>query len=146
MQDADVSESVKYLILCTIKHTLQPILPSTSEYAGDNDILTLFRELPTTPPAILENSDLTASFLDLDLSILGAMEEEYDAYAQQIREEYCHFSWEDYSKGRRAVMEGFLKRERLYFTPHFYNKYESVARNNIQSEIDSLQNTQESVE
>lgn len=145
MQGSSVYESVKYLILCTIKHVLQPILPSGSEYAGDNDIITLFRELPTTSRAVVENMHLTELFLDLDLSILGATEEEYDAYARQIREEYSHYPWEAYSKGRRAVMEGFLKRERLYFTPHFHNKLEAAARNNIQREIDSLQNTQESV-
>lgn len=142
--------AVKYLILCTIKHVIQPTLLLTSEYAEDDDILRLFRELSTTHghvhPAIMENSDVTALFLDLDLSILGGTEEEYDAYAREIRQEYCQYSWEDYCNGRSDVMKGFLRRERLYFTTHFYNKYESVARNNIQREIDILQGTVQSVQ
>lgn len=133
--------AVKYLILCTIKHTIQPTLPSTSEYPEDDDIIRLFRETTQVHSEIRESLDVTALFLDLDLSILGGTEEEYDAYAREIREEYCHYSWDDYCKGRSEVMDGFLRRERLYFTTHFYNKYESVARNNIQREIDILQST-----
>jgi predicted metal-dependent HD superfamily phosphohydrolase len=119
--------AVKYLILCTIKHTIQPTLPSMSEYPEDNDVIRLFRETTQVHPGMMENLDVTALFLDLDLSILGGTEEEYDAYAREIREEYCQYSWEDYCNGRSEVMNGFLRREQLYFTDHFYNTYEAVA-------------------
>jgi predicted metal-dependent HD superfamily phosphohydrolase len=115
-----------------------------SEYAGDEAIGVLFRN-HTTVPKLLENTPLTALFLDLDLSILGATEEEYDPYSRHIRSEYCQFTEEEYNKGRTAVMKAFLERERLYFTPHFYAKYESIARRNIQNEIDSLHKMSKSI-
>lgn len=65
---------------------------------------------------------------------------EYDMYAEQIRREYSHYTEEEYCRGRIAVLQRFLKRERLYFTDQYYEKYEAIARRNIQGEINSLEN------
>jgi predicted metal-dependent HD superfamily phosphohydrolase len=84
-------------------------------------------------------------FLDLDISILGAPEEKYNAYAKQIRKEYSSYSWEEYCRGRTKVMTSFLQRDRIFLTDHFHATYEEQARNNIQRELNSLQNGDEDV-
>ena len=86
----------------------------------------------------LASSDLRQVFLDLDLAILGAPSEEYDEYARQIRQEYCHYNWQDYRTGRKAVLKRLLARDRLYATDHFSQLYEYQARRNIEREIESL--------
>jgi predicted metal-dependent HD superfamily phosphohydrolase len=73
--------------------------------------------------------------LDADLAILGADEADYDAYAAAIRQEYAWVSDDDYRKGRRAVLERFLARPRLYFSPAMK---ETQARANLAREIARL--------
>jgi predicted metal-dependent HD superfamily phosphohydrolase len=75
--------------------------------------------------------------LDADLSILGAEPEVYDAYARAIRQEYAWVPEEEYRAGRRRVLERFLARPHIYFTPAFRAR-EDQARSNIAHEIASL--------
>lgn len=81
--------------------------------------------------------------LDADLSILGASEAEYDDYAAAIRREYSWVNDEDYCSGRRAVLERFLARPRLYFTPEMQRRSEARARANLAREIAALARVQE---
>jgi predicted metal-dependent HD superfamily phosphohydrolase len=76
--------------------------------------------------------------LDADLAILGADEGRYGEYAGAIRREY---SWVDeaaYREGRGRVLEGFLRRPRLYFTDALYGSHESRARTNLRRELAAL--------
>lgn len=77
-------------------------------------------------------------FLDFDLSILGAEEAIYQEYSRAIRKEYSWVPYFLYRKGRRKVLESFLKRERLYFTDSMKALYETQARGNIENELSSL--------
>ncbi len=77
-------------------------------------------------------------FLDMDLSILGASPQVYQDYAKAIRQEYHHVSDIDYQQGRKAVLERFLQRPRLYFSEFFYTKFEQQARANLSQEIAEL--------
>lgn len=85
----------------------------------------------------VENSDM-AYFLDMDLAILGSEKAVYQNYAQAIRQEYAHFADNDYRQGRSAVLKAFLQRPKLFFSQVFFDKYENVARQNIQAEIYQL--------
>lgn len=76
--------------------------------------------------------------LDADLSILGASSSEYNAYAQAIRQEYFWMSEVEYRAGRRQVLQGFLGREKIYFTDSMFTILENKARKNLQEEIASL--------
>ncbi len=76
--------------------------------------------------------------LDADLAILGANEAEYARYARAIRQEYAWVADEAYRAGRRRVLEGFLRRPRLYFTEAMFRKAEAMARDNLEREIQSL--------
>jgi len=84
------------------------------------------------------NSSENALFLDADISILGAKQEIYIDYIQNIRKEYTIYSDEKYSKGRKAILKKFLEKDRIYLSNYFYNLYEKKARNNIRYELELL--------
>ena len=77
-------------------------------------------------------------FLDMDLAILGARAEIYKEYSQAIRKEYSWASEAIYRGGRKKVLEDFLLRERIYQTEEMGVRFEERARENIISEIKSL--------
>ncbi len=76
--------------------------------------------------------------LDADLAILGAQEERYDEYARDIRREYAWVDETAYRDGRGRVLEGFLRRPRLYFTDVLFRSHERPARHNLQRELTVL--------
>jgi predicted metal-dependent HD superfamily phosphohydrolase len=76
--------------------------------------------------------------LDADLAVLGADQAEYDAYAAAIRREYHWVSDDDYRAGRRAVLQRFLARPRIFNVPVMHTTVEPRARANLAREIASL--------
>ena len=79
-----------------------------------------------------------ALFLDFDLSILGSDEATYDAYAQQIREEYEFVPEPFYRRERKRVLQRFLDRPHIYFNEEMRRRLEANARANIAREIARL--------
>jgi predicted metal-dependent HD superfamily phosphohydrolase len=77
-------------------------------------------------------------FLDLDLSILGANEEIYQNYSRVIRHEYAYVPNFLYRRGRKKVLENFLRRETIYFTENLRQRFEKQARINLSNEIKEL--------
>ncbi len=85
------------------------------------------------------DADADASvLLDADLAILGAPEPRYDEYARAIRDEYAWVPEEAYREGRRRVLLGFLRRERIYRTERTFREREARARSNLRREAASL--------
>lgn len=78
--------------------------------------------------------------------------EGYREYAKQIRQEYIHYPEEDYKKGRTAVLKKLgrivdlilrvfsfdLGQGSIFKTPEFFQRFESVAKNNLENEIEQL--------
>lgn len=86
-----------------------------------------------------ESSEKDTNFLlDFDLAILGEKPEQYQDYAEKIREEYSVYPDFIYNRGRRRVLEHFLEMDRIYKTKEFYSKYEIQARKNLAEEIARL--------
>ena len=79
-----------------------------------------------------------ALLLDLDLSILAAPPGDYRAYALAIRREYAFVPDSLYRPGRRRVLEGFLRRERIYLTGRLRAAWEQAARANLAAEVAQL--------
>ncbi len=75
--------------------------------------------------------------LDCDLSILGAVPEDYDRYADAIRQEYAWVTDEDYRMGRSRVLQAFLDRDRLYALTDFQAE-DVQARQNLTRELNHL--------
>lgn len=139
----DIMIGVLHLILATITHTM-PTFPSSVRAYDDNKKVQIIIEMVSIR-GLRPRKILIQLFLDLDVSILAAPDEDYNTYAKQIRKEYSSFSWEEYRKGRMEVMTAFLQRERIFLTDHFNATYEQQARSNIQRELKSLQNGDENV-
>lgn len=87
---------------------------------------------------ILKENNDNSYLLDLDLSILGTEWITYELYIKNIRKEYKIYPSILYNPGRKKVLSHFLKRETLYFTEVFKNKYENQARENLKKEIELL--------
>jgi len=76
--------------------------------------------------------------VDVDLSILGADPARFDEYERQIRAEYAWVPEPVFRARRRAVLEQFLARERLYGTPPLAALLERPARENLARSIARL--------
>lgn len=90
-------------------------------------------------PANAIAPELCATFLDADLSILGAFPQRYAWYTEAIRAEYHHLDDDTFRTGRTAVLRSFLDRDQLYFTDAGRTAWEDSARRNLTREIASLQ-------
>ncbi len=86
-----------------------------------------------------KNSDNdTNIFIDADLSILGASWEQYLIYTKQIRTEYSIYPTFIYNKGRKKVIKHFLEMEAIFKTKSFSEKYEEIAKCNLNKELKIL--------
>jgi predicted metal-dependent HD superfamily phosphohydrolase len=79
-----------------------------------------------------------ALFLDMDLSILGSPEADFDAYEAAVRREYDWVTDAQWRQGRRAVLAGFLARPSIYATARFQASHEAAARRNLMRAIARL--------
>lgn len=79
-----------------------------------------------------------ALFLDMDLSILGAPPEAFDAYEAAVRQEYGWVPDQAWRKGRGEVLARFIGRERIFHTAIFVARFEAAARRNIARSLDRL--------
>ena len=79
-----------------------------------------------------------ARLVSIDLSILGATPERYDAYAAAIRHEYGHVPEPLYRAGRAAILGRFLESGRLFADPVWAERLETSARANLTREIAAL--------
>jgi predicted metal-dependent HD superfamily phosphohydrolase len=68
---------------------------------------------------------------DIDLAILGAAADEFDAFERAVRAEYAAFDEATYAQGRARVLAGFLARTAIYATPLFHAELEVRARHNL---------------
>lgn len=85
-----------------------------------------------------EETPEAALMADIDLAILSAGAEEYDAYSRAIHLEYSHVPSQAFREGRAKVMEHFLSQP-IYRTAGFLPR-EERARQNISRELERLAN------
>ncbi|MDF1695163.1 MAG: hypothetical protein P1U56_05000 [Saprospiraceae bacterium] len=79
-----------------------------------------------------------ALLMDIDISILGRSDNEYEAYTKKIRKEYKWVPFFLYRQKRKEILHKFLERKRLYYTDFYFNKLEERARINITRELQEL--------
>lgn len=91
-----------------------------------------------TPASEISNEAMRV-FLDIDLTILGRPEAEFDAYEGGIHHEYQRVPWEIIRVKRAEILRIFLARERIYATDYFHAKYETQARRNLERSIAKLE-------
>ncbi len=103
----------------------------------DEDVLDLVCTyiLSTTKHRTLLDDKDNKLFLDIDLAILATDPKTYQRYSKAIRKEYKRYPNFLYRIGRKKVLRSFLNRPAIFFTTWFHEKYESIARQNLQWEL-----------
>lgn len=96
------------------------------------------RHLPPADLAGPKAHDLT-TFLDMDLSILGARPEVFANYDAAIRREYAHVPPPLYRAARRMILQGFLERPALYLSDWGRTTFEDLARLNLADAVARLE-------
>ena len=86
--------------------------------------------MATCHAAVPEDADAQL-LVDIDLAILGAAPERFAEYDRQVRAEYAWVPGLIYGFKRKQVLQGFLQREHIYSTPHFAQKLEQQAKENL---------------
>jgi predicted metal-dependent HD superfamily phosphohydrolase len=79
-----------------------------------------------------------ALVVDIDLSILGQPEDDYQEFERNVRREYWWVPRGRYVVGRCAILESFLKRTSIYRYPEFQRRYEAAARVNLGAAVTRL--------
>ena len=101
----------------------------------DNEIAICNAQILATKGHAQSEYDDTNYLVDIDLSILGSSNEEYEKYSEQIRSEYIAFPYSQYKIGRKLVIEKFLSLKQIFKTDFFFDKYEKQARINLENEL-----------
>ena len=94
--------------------------------------------LLTAGHEVEEEDRMGEILVSIDLAILGADPEAYDAYARAVREEYAHVPDEAWKLGRPMVLKKFLEARVIYPDPDLRQRFEGQARENLAREIASL--------
>jgi len=94
--------------------------------------------LLTAGHSVQAGDAIGARLVSIDLSILGAEPDRYDAYAAAIREEYAYVPEPLYRAGRAAILGRFLASEALFADPVWAGRYETQARSNLTREVAAL--------
>lgn len=76
--------------------------------------------------------------VDIDLAILGANEQRFAEYEQQVRQEYQWVPEEVFRQKRAAILQGFLARRPLYGSEVMQVRLEMAARRNLQASLAAL--------
>jgi len=106
-------------------------------------ILAMINATATHEPPPFEDgnaADDAALFLDMDLAILGAGSETFDAYERAVRLEYGWVEEPIWRAGRAAVLKNFLGRPHVFGTEPFRQRFEAQARKNLSRSLQALQN------
>jgi len=86
-------------------------------------------------PAPTRDAELV---VDIDLATLGAAPERFEAYDREIRKEYAWVPGFLYRRKRRAVLQAFLDRPRIYATDAAFVELEEPARRNLAAALSRL--------
>jgi predicted metal-dependent HD superfamily phosphohydrolase len=98
-------------------------------------VFALVMATKTHDPALHPDAPL---MVDIDLSILGKLEERFWVYEAQIRREYDWVPEATFATKRAEILERFLRRKRIYSTDQFFDRYEKQARRNLHASIQKL--------
>jgi pantetheine-phosphate adenylyltransferase len=97
------------------------------------------RMVMATCPSLITDSPEERLVVDIDLKIFGEVEEAFDEYEWQIRREYAWVEESLFREKRSEILQGYLSRDRIYSSKYFYDKYEALARANLQRSLANLQ-------
>ncbi len=107
----------------------------TEELAGrviDHTRVTDLIEMTARHGSVTTQDLDAAHFLDCDMAVLGAPNEEFDAYDRGVAEEYApHVNAMLYRFGRRRFLTKLLEADRIYLSDFFHQRLDLQARANL---------------
>jgi len=114
------------------------------KFLDENDMSEQLQErvhrfVMATSHSSVPNRDDEKLIVDIDLSILGRDKDQYAQFEAGVRREYRKIPSCIYARSRKAVLRGFLQRDRIYSSEPFYEALERQARKNLQGELSRLQ-------
>ena len=77
-----------------------------------------------------------AFFLDADLAILAADSPRYTRYVAGVRAEYAYYAPDAFTRGRAAILQGFLNRTAIYASDTAHLLWDAPARLNLRTELE----------
>lgn len=112
-----------------------------AEMGAAPELIARVAELITMTKAhAADTNDTDAALtMDIDMAILGASAARYKKYAAAIEAEYTsHIAPDDYKAGRKQFLAACRKKERLFLTDTFEDKYGEQSRHNLTWEENHL--------
>ncbi len=79
-----------------------------------------------------------AVLCDCDLAVLGREPDAYLAYTTLVRQEYAYLDDAAFRASRAKLLHGLLERPHLFHTAPAIDRWESMARHNMASELTTL--------
>ena len=104
----------------------------------NNDIAQLVQNIILATQSHISSSDSShflLTVLDADMAILGSNQNSYMKYCHAISMEFGHIPRLAYEHGRGRFIRSVASQERIYQTAWFYDRFEKLARENIQQEL-----------
>lgn len=86
-------------------------------------------------PAQSSQENSLKLFLDFDFAVIAAEPKLYKIYMENIRKEYARYDQETYNQGRRQALQKLLETTHIFKTDVLKQEWESIARENIHSEL-----------
>lgn len=106
--------------------------------AGEDAIDRVARAIEATathhPP---EDAD-AALVVDLDLAILAAEPDAFEAYERAVRREWSHVDDAAFARGRAAFVAAMLARPVIFGRPETRARFEARARRNLERSLEAL--------
>lgn len=96
------------------------------------------RHIQATQGHLPSDDPDTNFMIDFDLAILGEETGMYQLYREKVRREYWNVTDADFDIGRGKWITALLKRQRIYVTDGYYERYEEKARANLRKELEGM--------
>lgn len=110
-----------------------------SHFLPERTVAETTRLVRLTASHTTSEQDLAGAVLiDADLEVLARPATLYRRYVALVRADYAHVPDAEFQAGRTAVVDSLLKRPVLYQTFTGRRRWEAAARQNLQTEIQSL--------
>ncbi|ETN67938.1 hypothetical protein AND_000244 [Anopheles darlingi] len=103
----------------------------------ENNVKRLLGDMQSDAGDLLEED--VQFFQDLDLLVLGTPPEEYQQYTRLLREECPAQGTCSYDKTRLKLLQQLCRIPCIYSTKEFSERFETIARRNIEQEVKDLQ-------
>jgi len=108
--------------------------PSLVSHVRELIMATMHHHHKIKPPISLDSQFM----VDIDLSSFGLDEKDFAQNTRDLRQEQPEQSDEEFRRSTEAFFRSLLQRDRIFYTPYFFNQLENKARQNIFSALNKL--------